>query len=168
MLTRALGGHARCIDARRARGMVEGPLKKIFGISGRDVRRYGLGRADALLSAMGLRRKRHTSRASLFLIGGLGLLAIVGAGLAALVLTQPLETARRRAMKGVRSVVSHTKGAAEDLGERVERMRAGSDESSRREANAEEEPPEEKKGHLAQVRAQLRGAFKRRRTNARA
>jgi hypothetical protein len=55
-------------------------VKKVTGISGDDVRRYGLDRADALLGVMGLQRQANVPSATLLVLSGFAAGAVVGAG----------------------------------------------------------------------------------------
>ena len=55
-------------------------VKKVTGISGEDLRRYGMDRADALLGMAGLQRQATVPSATLLVLSGFAAGAVVGAG----------------------------------------------------------------------------------------
>src|SRR5262245_45714258 len=55
-------------------------VKKVTGISGEDLRRYGLDRGDALLGVMGLQRQATVPSSTLLVLSGFAAGAVVGAG----------------------------------------------------------------------------------------
>lgn len=55
-------------------------VKKVTGISGDDLRRYGMDRADALLGMAGLQRQATVPSATLLVLSGFAAGAVVGAG----------------------------------------------------------------------------------------
>jgi len=55
-------------------------VQRVTGISGDDVRRYGLDRADALLHQVGLQRASTVPSATVLVLSGFAAGAIIGAG----------------------------------------------------------------------------------------
>ena len=56
-------------------------VERVTGISGDDVRRYGLDRADALLHQVGLQRASTVPSATALVLSGFAAGAIIGAGM---------------------------------------------------------------------------------------
>ena len=65
---------------RFASGVKAEDVEKVVGISGDDVRRYGVNRADALLDAVGLTRQANVPNSTALVLSGFAAGAIVGAG----------------------------------------------------------------------------------------
>ncbi|MEC7524181.1 MAG: hypothetical protein VYE22_30145 [Myxococcota bacterium] len=55
-------------------------ISRLTGINGDDVRRYGLGRADALLGTLGLTRAASVPSSTALVLSGFAAGAVVGAG----------------------------------------------------------------------------------------
>ena len=55
-------------------------ISRLTGINGDDVRRYGLGRADALLGTLGLTRAASVPSSAALVLSGFAAGAVVGAG----------------------------------------------------------------------------------------
>ena len=71
-------------------------VKKVTGISGDDVRRYGLDRADALLHAIGLTRQASVPSSTVLVLSGFAAGAIVGAGVTFLFYSEQGKDVRRK------------------------------------------------------------------------
>lgn len=70
--------------------------KKVTGISGEDLRSYGLDRADALLSVLGLQRQASVPSSTLLVLSGFAAGAIVGAGATFLFYSEQGKDVRRK------------------------------------------------------------------------
>lgn len=55
-------------------------VQKVTGLTGDDVKRYGLDRADALLTQVGLQRAATVPSSTLLVLSGFAAGAVVGAG----------------------------------------------------------------------------------------
>lgn len=55
-------------------------VAKVTGISGEDLKKYGLNRADALLHTIGLQRQASVPSSTLLVLSGFAAGAIIGAG----------------------------------------------------------------------------------------
>jgi hypothetical protein len=71
-------------------------VKKVTGISGEDLRRYGLDRADALLHTLGLQRQAAVPNATVLVLSGFAAGAIVGAGVTFLFYSEQGKDVRRK------------------------------------------------------------------------
>ncbi len=71
-------------------------VKKVTGISGDDVRRYGLDRADALLHTIGLTRQASVPSSTVLVLSGFTAGAIVGAGVTFLFYSEQGKDVRRK------------------------------------------------------------------------
>ncbi len=71
-------------------------VKKVTGISGEDLRRYGIDRADALLNVMGLQRQASVPSSTLLVLSGFAAGAIVGAGATFLFYSEQGKEVRRK------------------------------------------------------------------------
>jgi hypothetical protein len=71
-------------------------VKKVTGISGEDLRKYGLDRADALLNVMGLQRQASVPSSTLLVLSGFAAGAIVGAGATFLFYSEQGKEVRRK------------------------------------------------------------------------
>lgn len=71
-------------------------VKKVTGISGEDLKRYGVDRADALLGVMGLQRQATVPSSTLLVLSGFAAGAIVGAGATFLFYSEQGKDVRRK------------------------------------------------------------------------
>ncbi|MCZ7680300.1 MAG: hypothetical protein M5U28_16645 [Sandaracinaceae bacterium] len=71
-------------------------VKKVTGISGEDLRRYGIDRADALLGTLGLQRQATVPSSTLLVLSGFAAGAIVGAGATFLFYSEQGKDVRRK------------------------------------------------------------------------
>lgn len=71
-------------------------VKKVTGISGEDLRRYGIDRADALLGTVGLQRQATVPSSTLLVLSGFAAGAIVGAGATFLFYSEQGKDVRRK------------------------------------------------------------------------
>lgn len=71
-------------------------VKKVTGISGDDLRRYGLDRADALLHTIGLTRQASVPSSTVLVLSGFAAGAIVGAGVTFLFYSEQGKDVRRK------------------------------------------------------------------------
>lgn len=71
-------------------------VKKVTGISGDDLRRYGLDRADALLGTLGLQRQASVPSSTVLVLSGFTAGAIVGAGVTFLFYSEQGKDVRRK------------------------------------------------------------------------
>lgn len=71
-------------------------IKKITGISGEDLKRYGLNRADALLDLLGLQRQATVPSSTLLVLSGFAAGAVVGAGVTFLFYSEQGKEVRRK------------------------------------------------------------------------
>lgn len=71
-------------------------VKKVTGISGEDLRRYGLDRADALLQTIGLQRQSSVPSSTALVLSGFAAGAIVGAGVTFLFYSEQGKDVRRK------------------------------------------------------------------------
>lgn len=71
-------------------------IKKVTGLSGEDLRRYGLDRADALLAALGLQRQAAVPSSTVLVLSGFAAGAIVGAGVTFLFYSEQGKDVRRK------------------------------------------------------------------------
>lgn len=87
-------------------------VERVTGISGDDVRRYGLDRADSLLHQVGLQRASTVPSSAVLVLSGFAAGALVGSGLTFLLQSD--------LGKGVRQKISElfrSEGADETVGE---------------------------------------------------
>lgn len=71
-------------------------VKKVTGITGEDLRRYGLDRADALLQTIGLQRQATVPSSTLLVLSGFAAGAIVGSGVTFLFYSEQGKDVRRK------------------------------------------------------------------------
>lgn len=71
-------------------------VKKVTGISGEDLRRYGLDRADALLGTLGLARQASVPSSTLLVLSGFAAGAVVGAGVTFLFYSEQGKDVRKK------------------------------------------------------------------------
>lgn len=71
-------------------------VKKVTGISGEDLRRYGLDRADTLLNTLGLQRQATVPSSTLLVLSGFAAGAVVGAGVTFLFYSEQGKDVRRK------------------------------------------------------------------------
>jgi hypothetical protein len=71
-------------------------VKKVTGISGEDLRRYGLDRADSLLGVMGLQRQATVPSSTIMVLSGFAAGAVVGAGVTFLFYSEQGKDVRRK------------------------------------------------------------------------
>ena len=71
-------------------------VQKVTGISGEDLKRYGLDRADALLHQVGLQRASTVPNTTALVLSGFAAGAIVGAGVTFLFYSEQGKDVRRK------------------------------------------------------------------------
>lgn len=71
-------------------------IAKVTGISGEDLRRYGISRADAVLATMGLTRRASVPSSTLLVLSGFAAGAIVGTGVTFLFYSEQGKDVRRK------------------------------------------------------------------------
>lgn len=71
-------------------------VARVTGISGDDVRRYGLGRADALLHQIGLQRSATVRSSTVLVLSGFAAGAVVGSGVMFLFYSEQGKEVRRK------------------------------------------------------------------------
>ena len=71
-------------------------IGRVTGISGADLRRYGLDRTDALLGTMGLQRSSNVPSSTLLVLSGFAAGAIVGTGVTFLFYSEQGKDVRRK------------------------------------------------------------------------
>lgn len=71
-------------------------VARVTGLSGDDFKRYGLGRADALLGTMGLTRNSNVPNGTVLVLSGFAAGAIVGAGATFLFYSEQGKDVRRK------------------------------------------------------------------------
>ena len=81
---------------RFASNVTADDVHRVTGISGDDLKRYGLNRADALLGTMGLARSSSVPNATVLVLSGFAAGAIVGAGATFLFYSEQGKDVRRK------------------------------------------------------------------------
>lgn len=71
-------------------------VARVTGISGDDVRRYGVGRADALLHQIGLQRSATVRSSTVLVLSGFAAGAVVGSGVMFLFYSEQGKEVRRK------------------------------------------------------------------------
>ncbi|MCB9598082.1 MAG: YtxH domain-containing protein [Sandaracinaceae bacterium] len=71
-------------------------VEKVTGISGDDLKRYGLDRADALLGQIGLQRQATVPNTTALVLSGFAAGAIVGAGVTFLFYSEQGKDVRKK------------------------------------------------------------------------
>ena len=84
----ALGRYASNINAE--------DVERVSGISGEDLKRYGLGRADAVLGTLGLQRAATVPSSTAMVLSGFAAGAIVGAGVTFLFYSEQGKDVRKK------------------------------------------------------------------------
>jgi len=85
-------------------------VERVSGISGDDLKRYGIGRADALLGTVGLQRASTVPSSTAMVLSGFAAGAIVGAGVAFLFYSEQGKDVRKK-------VAEYFTGADEEAAE---------------------------------------------------
>jgi hypothetical protein len=81
---------------RLASGISAEDVARVTGISGDDVRRYGVGRADALLHQIGLQRESTVRSSTVLVLSGFAAGAVVGSGVMFLFYSEQGKEVRRK------------------------------------------------------------------------
>lgn len=71
-------------------------ISRVTGLTGDDMKRYGLNRADALLGTMGLTRSSNVPNGTVLVLSGFAAGAIVGAGATFLFYSEQGKDVRRK------------------------------------------------------------------------
>ena len=71
-------------------------VARVTGISGDDLRRYGVGRADALLHQIGLQRSATVRSSTVLVLSGFAAGAVVGSGVMFLFYSEQGKEVRRK------------------------------------------------------------------------
>ncbi|HJL14498.1 MAG TPA: hypothetical protein RMH99_02510 [Sandaracinaceae bacterium LLY-WYZ-13_1] len=85
-------------------------VTRVTGISGEDLKSYGINRADALLGTMGLQRQASVPNSTALVLSGFAAGAIVGAGATFLFYSEQGKEVRK-------SIAEYFSGADQDEGD---------------------------------------------------
>lgn len=103
---------------RFASNVTADDVSRVTGLSGDDFKRYGLGRADALLGTMGLTRNSNVPNGTVLVLSGFAAGAIVGAGATFLFYSEQGKDVRRK-------IGEYFAGSEESEGAEGDTARAG-------------------------------------------
>ncbi len=95
-------------------------VKKVTGISGDDLRRFGLDRADTVLGALGLQRQSSVTSSTVLVLSGFTAGAIVGAGVTFLFYSEQGKDVRQKVAEYFSSSHEETAQAEESRPNGVE------------------------------------------------